>query len=211
MKISSYTSDCTLSLAHDGKLYTYYHVTPPIYRQVVAICRQDEPPTGKLFKLLKPFTRPDLYVDLKPELKLCPLTQGIYPTTPPEYRGSSGSAGFDLRSAQSGEIFPERVQPLPTALSVEIPRDHVGIIKPRSGLAQDAGVHVLGGVIDSDYRGELLVLLTLLADTYSKYFVSRGDKIAQLLILPCLTTASLCSTLSPTSRGASGFGSTGTS
>ena len=131
-----------------------------------------------------------------------------------------GDAGYDLQSVVSFKIAPNRIFTCSTGLHVEIPPGHVGIIKDRSSMAAK-GIHALGGVIDSSYRGEIKVLLfntqQLVLDPgveqlqYKK--IEIGDKIAQLVVLP-VTTESLveCDSfedLTKTGRGAGGFGSTG--
>jgi len=99
---------------------------------------------------------------------------------------------------------------VPTGLVLEIPNGFEGQVRPRSGLAIKAGLAIVNapGTIDSDYRGELKVLLVNLgSDSVS---VNRGDRIAQLLIAP-VTRASFIEIedLSPSERGEGGFGSTG--
>jgi len=129
----------------------------------------------------------------------------------PRYE-SGGAAGMDLR-AFLGEDLP--IPPLgrakiPTGLKIEIPEGFEGQIRPRSGLAARHGVTVLNspGTIDSDYRGEVCVLLVNLG---GETFVARnGERIAQLVVAP-VSRASLAETgeLSVTERGCGGFGSTG--
>ncbi len=122
------------------------------------------------------------------------------------------SAGMDLRAAieQPITIKPgERVM-VPTGLVLEIPEGFEGQVRPRSGLAIKKGLTVLNapGTIDSDYRGEVKVLLINLGS--EPVTIRRGDRIAQLIISPVARAELIESEdLTPTARGAGGFGSTG--
>lgn len=129
----------------------------------------------------------------------------------PEY-ATVGSAGFDIK-ANIDE--PIRLKPLervlvPTGLYVALPDDYELQIRPRSGMAAKYGVTVLNtpGTIDSDYRGEIKVILANLSDT--PYMVNPGERIAQG-VLSTYTKAvwDEVETLDETSRGNGGFGSTG--
>jgi len=107
-------------------------------------------------------------------------------------------------------IEPGARAAVPTGLVVEIPEGYEGQVRPRSGLAIKAGLTIVNapGTIDSDYRGELKVLMINLgSDPVS---IGRGDRIAQLLVAP-VTRASFIETedLSASKRGEGGFGSTG--
>lgn len=124
-------------------------------------------------------------------------------------RATEGSAGLDL--CADTDVVPmepySRVL-IPTGLAVQIPRGFCGRIAPRSGLALKYGIHVLAGVIDSDYRGEIHVLLVNVGE--DTFYVHGGDRIAQLLLLPCPDFHPVDVTnLSATKRGSAGFGSTG--
>ncbi len=125
----------------------------------------------------------------------------------PEY-SSSGCAGADLFAAQAAEIPPAGRVAVATGLRVQIPEGHVGLVWPRSGLALRHGIDTLAGVIDSDYRGELRVVLV--NHGHEPFRIESGDRVAQLLIQP-VTRARFVRTpnLSETARGAQGFGSTG--
>ena len=124
-----------------------------------------------------------------------------------------GSAGADLCAAAEGELVVapgERVA-VPTGLELEIPPGYEGQVRPRSGLAVQQGLTVLNapGTIDSDFRGELKVLLVNLGGEPAR--IARGDRIAQLVIAPvCRVSFATAAVLEPSSRGAGGFGSTGT-
>ena len=125
---------------------------------------------------------------------------------------TDGAAGADLCAAVDAEMVfePGHRAAVPTGLVLEIPEGYEAQVRPRSGLAIKAGLTIVNapGTIDSDYRGELKVLLVNLgSDSVS---VGRGDRIAQLLIAP-VTRASFIESeaLSPSERGDGGFGSTG--
>jgi len=125
---------------------------------------------------------------------------------------SAGSAGVDLRAAIDGERtirIGERAR-IPTGLILEIPAGWEGQVRPRSGLAWRHGITLLNspGTIDSDYRGEVLVILANLGQ--EDVVIRRGDRIAQLVVAPVArVTFEEASGLGATDRGAGGFGSTG--
>lgn len=126
--------------------------------------------------------------------------------------GSKGSAGGDLCSAEESDVIVRAGETafIGTGLAVEIPEGYVGLVYARSGLAckSDLAPANKVGVIDSDYRGEIKVAL----HNHGKIdrTVSRGDRIAQLVIAPYLYVEyEEVPELSDTVRGAGGFGSTG--
>nr|WP_325263869.1 dUTP diphosphatase [uncultured Rhizobium sp.] len=127
---------------------------------------------------------------------------------------TSGAAGMDLRAAVTdGEpltIAPGKRALVPTGLVFEIPVGFEVQIRPRSGLAFKNGITCLNtpGTIDSDYRGEVKVLLINLSD--EDFVITRGMRIAQMVIAP-VTQAKIVEVTeaSATARGAGGFGSTG--
>ena len=131
----------------------------------------------------------------------------------PEYQ-SLDAAGMDLLAAVDADkpisLAPGGRELVPTGLIFELPRGTEAQVRPRSGLAFRHGVTVLNspGTIDSDYRGEIKVLLINLGDT--PFAVMRGERIAQLIVAP-VSRANLLEAraLSATTRGAGGFGSTG--
>lgn len=129
--------------------------------------------------------------------------------TAPQY-ASQGAAGLDLRSAIDVELAPMERKLVPTGVRVAIPTGHEGQVRPRSGLALKHGVGMVNapGTIDSDYRGEICVLLINLGSDNVTF--QRGDRIAQLVICP-VARAELVQVevLSETIRGEGGFGSTG--
>jgi dUTP pyrophosphatase len=129
----------------------------------------------------------------------------------PRYE-TAGAAGMDLRAflAEDVEIPPRGRVSLPTGLFLEIPPGYEAQVRPRSGIAAKYGVTVLNspGTIDSDYRGELRILLINLGE--EAFTVRNGDRIAQLVISPVSRLAlEEGIVLAETERGSGGFGSTG--
>ncbi len=134
---------------------------------------------------------------------------------PPHYR-SEQAAGLDLPAAlPAGEpltLSPGARALIPTGIAIEIPEGFEAQVRPRSGLSLKYGVTVLNspGTIDADYRGEIQVLLVNLGT--ESVIISRGDRIAQLVIAPILVvTLKRAKSLAATGRGKGGFGSTGAS
>lgn len=124
-----------------------------------------------------------------------------------------GSAGLDLRASvqETVTLEPFERKLIPTGLKMAIPEGYEGQVRPRSGLALKHGITILNspGTIDSDYRGEVKVLLINLGSAPVE--INSGDRIAQLVICP-VVQAELCEVaeLNDTSRGDGGFGHTGT-
>ena len=129
----------------------------------------------------------------------------------PRYE-SPGAAGMDLKAFTGADmtIPPMGRAKIPTGLFVEIKQGYEAQVRPRSGLAIRHGVTVLNapGTIDSDYRGELeVILINLGAEPFT---VKNGDRIAQMVISPVARAeVSEAELLSETERGTGGFGSTG--
>jgi len=125
---------------------------------------------------------------------------------------TSGSAGMDLPAAIPGPIYlkpMERVA-VPTGLIFEVPQGYEVQVRARSGLSIKQGLCLANGVgtIDSDYRGEVKVLLVNLGD--KTYTINPGDRIAQAIILPiALAELQIVPELTETQRSSGGFGSTG--
>lgn len=139
-----------------------------------------------------------------------PHAQGI---DLPVYQ-TEGAAGLDLRAALPDDapiiLGPGQRAMVPTGLVLEIPRGYEGQVRPRSGLAAKHGITVLNspGTVDSDYRGEVQVLLINLGD--AEFVIRRGERIAQLVVAPAIQAQlTLRVEVSETVRGAGGFGSTG--
>jgi dUTP pyrophosphatase len=129
--------------------------------------------------------------------------------TTPTY-GSAGAACFDLYSSKSGEVGAYSSSSFNTSISFEIPANHVMLVFSRSGHGFKQGVSLVNsvGVIDADYRGEVIVGLK--NDSALRFDVNAGDRIAQALILPVKQVVfEDVQELSTTERGVAGFGSTG--
>src|SRR5215216_1844788 len=123
-------------------------------------------------------------------------------------RGSALAAGLDVCSIEGLEIGPKQRVMARTGLAVAIPPGFYGRVAPRSGLAAKNGLDVLAGVIDSDYRGEIVCVLYNTGDEIIK--LPAGSKICQLIIEQIITPEATWATdLDETTRGAGGFGSTG--
>ena len=127
--------------------------------------------------------------------------------------GSKYSAGYDLYSIcdELVTIGPHETVKMNTGISLEIPEGYFGAIFARSGIATKRGLRPANctGVIDSDYRGELIIALH--NDTDQLQFVEPGERIAQLVIMPYLSVEfEESDNLDETQRGSNGFGSTGT-
>ena len=123
----------------------------------------------------------------------------------PHYQ-TIGSAGLDLHSIEAATLMPGERKLVSTGLTVNLPKNTEGQIRPRSGLAAKFGITVLNspGTIDEDYKGELKVILYNSGD--STFSVEKGDRIAQLVVAPVIKLSGL--TLDNT-REDKGFGSTG--
>lgn len=140
-------------------------------------------------------------------LKRLPNGYGL----PVPSRATRDAAGMDIVSAEMGEIGPGQWRPFRTGFAVELPRGYEAQIRPRSGLAMRHGLTVLNapGTIDSDYRGEIAVIL-INHSLVESVWVNRGDRIAQMVIAPvCNVEFDLVEAISVTARGEGGFGSTG--
>lgn len=123
-------------------------------------------------------------------------------------RGTPLSAGLDLFCIDELRIEPRTRVRAHTGLSVAIPEGFYGRLAPRSGLAAKQGIDVLAGVVDADYRGEIICLLYNTADEAA--VLPAGSKICQLIIEKVITpTPAWAEDLEETARGAGGFGSTG--
>ena len=130
----------------------------------------------------------------------------------PKYE-TAGSSGMDLAADidEKIEIKPGGTQIIPTGLSVSIPLEFEIQIRPRSGLAAKHQLSVLNtpGTIDSDYRGEIKVILINLGK--KSFIVQKGLRIAQMVLCPLIKAKiKKVDTLDGTARGSGGFGSTGT-
>lgn len=125
-------------------------------------------------------------------------------------RGSLGAAGYDITSTEFHTIPPGHRVVVGTGIAIEVPEGTYGRVAPRSGLAVKDGLQVGAGVVDSDYRGELKVVL-FNHDISETYIVKPGVRIAQLILekITCPLVEEIKDNLGETNRGDGGFGSTG--
>jgi dUTP pyrophosphatase len=145
-------------------------------------------------------------VSVRVEVKRLPHGAGL----PLPAYATSGAAGMDIVSAEAVSIAPGARHAVATGLSVAIPDGYEIQVRPRSGLALKHGITVPNtpGTIDSDYRGELKVILINLGD--EPFAIARGDRVAQLVLAPVVQAAwDEVEELDATERGEGGFGSTG--
>jgi len=127
----------------------------------------------------------------------------------PAYQ-TPGSAGCDVQASEKKTVPARGIAIVGTGLFLEVPSGYECQVRPRSGLAAKHGVTVLNapGTLDSDYRGELRVILANHSDT--DFEIEAGDRIAQLVFAPVVQAQfELADELSETKRGSGGFGSTG--
>jgi dUTP pyrophosphatase len=131
----------------------------------------------------------------------------LHPDAVTPFYGSEEAAGFDLHSLIDLELKPNEVKVIPTGLALEIEPGYCWQFWGRSGLASK-GIHPSGGLIDSDYRGELKVILNNISS--QTYNIKKGERIVQVVPVPTVRVDFHESTeLSETKRGQGGFGSTG--
>ena len=123
--------------------------------------------------------------------------------------GSLGAAGADLRVPYDIQLKPGEIHKVHTGVAVKIPEGCVGLIFPRSSLGKiKVGMANTVGVIDSDYTGELIVLLENKGHTTQLFY--KDDRIVQLVVVPCVAPKfEYVDSLEETERGDKGFGSTG--
>ncbi|MFQ5673815.1 MAG: dUTP diphosphatase [Nitrospinales bacterium] len=119
-----------------------------------------------------------------------------------------GDAGADLRASEDGVVPARGKEMIPTGIRIALPSGYVGLIWPRSGLAVKQAIDCGAGVIDSQYRGEVRVLLFNHSD--QDVLIKKGDRVAQLLVQKVESAVFVpVDSLDDTSRGEAGFGSTG--
>jgi dUTP diphosphatase len=126
-------------------------------------------------------------------------------------RAYPGDAGLDLYALEDGALEPGERASVRTGIAVEIPDGEAGLVLPRSGLAARHGIALVNapGLIDSGYRGEIVVLL-LNTDPSVRFEMAAGDRIAQLVLVKVQTPEVVeVEALAVSERGAGGFGSSG--
>lgn len=124
-------------------------------------------------------------------------------------RATDGSAGFDLRVRGYVEVGPGEIEMVNTGIRVAIPDGYVGLTFIRSSIATNRDLQLANGVgvIDSDYRGEILLPIWNAGEVVQA--VGEGDRIAQIVVVPFMGDAEWVADLDETVRGEGGFGSTG--
>ncbi len=147
------------------------------------------------------------------KVKFKKLNKAIGVTIPEPAYATAGAAGVDLAASlkESLVVSPRERVLVPTGLAVDIPADNiVGLVFPRSGLASKHGLNLANavGVIDSDYKGEIMCAIQNSSEV--PYEIRPGDRIAQLVFMPCLQIdISFTDELTSSARASGGFGSTG--
>lgn len=130
------------------------------------------------------------------------------PSVPDLGYAKAGDAGLDLYAQERTVLVPGVQAAIATGVAIEIPEGYVGLVWDKSGLSMRHGLKTLGGVVDSGYRGEVMVGMINLSTT--PYTFEKGDKVAQLLIQKVEHARfEIVDELSETERGATGFGSSG--
>lgn len=127
----------------------------------------------------------------------------------PDY-ATSGAAGVDLRSTARHTLQPMARAAIPTGIRIAVPPGFEAQIRPRSGLAINHGITMINspGTIDSDYRGEIKILIINLGS--EPFEIQPGDRVAQMVICPVVrANFAVTENLDDTARGSGGFGSTG--
>lgn len=128
---------------------------------------------------------------------------GFFPTS-----GTAGAACYDLYAVEAGQVHGGDTDTVGTGVYLEVPPGWEAVVRGRSGLASGCGIIAHHGTIDSDYRGEVMVILHNTSDCSWSY--KRGDRIAQIAFRQAPeVTLEPAGVLSKTERGASGLGSTG--
>lgn len=125
----------------------------------------------------------------------------------PKYQ-REGDAAIDLASLEEVNIQPMELVKIKTGIAMALPKNHVGVVKDRSGFGA-RGLHILGGVFDENYRGEWIILMINLGK--EKAVIQKGERCGQVVVspIPQLVIEEV-NELDETNRGSSGFGSSGT-
>ncbi len=140
-------------------------------------------------------------------MELVVKIQRLSPDVPLPTYSYPGDAGMDLCSRVEEYIYPGERKLIPTGIRLAIPPGYVGIIKDRSGVSWRKGLHTMAGVVDSGYRGEVKVLIFNTGKEGVR--IEKGDRIAQLLVIPVCEVKWEESPLDETLRGEGGWGSSG--
>lgn len=124
-------------------------------------------------------------------------------------RATNGAAAYDLCSAEHVVIKPGQIHKVKLGIAIECPPEFFVYVRPRSGLASNSGADLCSsGIVDSDYRGE--VHMPIINHSSIHLAIKAGDRIGQMVVLPVPDTKIIqVEELTPTARGAGGFGSTG--
>jgi dUTP pyrophosphatase len=126
----------------------------------------------------------------------------------PPKRSTEGSAGVDLPTGEDFSVNPRQIRPINIGWRVEIPKGYVGLLRLRSGVSSQGLTMVSSGVIDSDYRGDLVAYVSAHPTAMARNF-KAGDYLFQLVVVPCfMGSVRIHQELSETDRGKGGFGST---
>lgn len=136
------------------------------------------------------------------------LVKKLHPAAQLPTFGTHWSAGADLYAVEETELWSGKIHVVNTGVAIELPPGYEGQIRPRSSLSKN-GIRAAFGTIDSDYRGEVGVILQFLGQV-GRYVIHEGERIAQLVVnkIPAVEFA-FVDTLGHTARGEGGFGSTG--
>jgi len=119
-----------------------------------------------------------------------------------------GDAALDIRSAEDCTIKPLERKIVKSGVALELPEGYAGLVWDRGGIAAKHGIHTMAGVLDSNYRGELMIVLKNLSE--KDFEIKKGDRIAQLLIQPVIKAdVEEVDELSESNRGDKGFSSSG--
>ena len=138
------------------------------------------------------------------------LVEQLDPELPLPRHAQAGDAGVDLYARTGGALAPGERELVPTGIAVAVPDGYVGLIAPRSGLAARYGISLVNspGILDAGYRGEIHAVLINEGD--EPFVYQRGERIAQLVVVPFATQEyEVVVNLPGSDRGAGGFGSTG--
>ena len=126
-------------------------------------------------------------------------------------KGSEAAGGYDIYMPRMGSLNQYEKELFPLGFAAEVPPGYVAMILPRSGTGAKKGVELVNicGVIDSDYRGEWMAMLTLKKD-HESFIFDKGERLLQFVLVPALSVQpEWADELSDTSRGEGGFGSSG--